>query len=165
MRCGVWGLMSTIYTHGHSCAPLIIPITNTRSPWPRRYPDHTLCEQGAMAGWRLRRRSNFFPVFNQHLMLSQQTRDVEPMLGWCRPSVVDDEPTSTQHWFSVSVFAGMQISILCGQFIDLRCLNRLDMWSSWWSNTILLIWGLSFIFQARIDNKINLWFSSRSLFW
>ena len=33
--------------------------------------------------------------------LSQQTRDVEPMLGRCWASVVDAGPTSTQHWFHV----------------------------------------------------------------
>ena len=34
--------------------------------------------------------------------ISQQTRDVEPMLGRCWTIVYDAEPTSTQHWFNVS---------------------------------------------------------------
>ena len=33
---------------------------------------------------------------------NQRTRDVEPMLGWCWPSVVDAGTTSNQHWFNVS---------------------------------------------------------------
>ena len=35
-------------------------------------------------------------------IFSSQTRDVEPMLGWCWPSVADAGPTSTQHWLNAS---------------------------------------------------------------
>ena len=34
--------------------------------------------------------------------ITKQPRDTEPMLGWCWPIVYDADPTSTQHWFSVS---------------------------------------------------------------
>ena len=35
-------------------------------------------------------------------IFSSQTRDVEPMLGWCWPSVVDAVPPSAQHWLNAS---------------------------------------------------------------
>ena len=38
--------------------------------------------------------------------VSQQTRDIEPMLGWCWPNVGDDGPTSNQHWFNALCFLG-----------------------------------------------------------
>ena len=38
-------------------------------------------------------------------LLVQQTRDVEPMLGWRWPIVYDAGLTSTQHWFNVSCLA------------------------------------------------------------
>ena len=36
----------------------------------------------------------------------QQTRDIKPMLGSCWSSIVDDEPTLTQHWFNISCLLG-----------------------------------------------------------
>ena len=41
----------------------------------------------------------------------QQTREVEPMLGQCWASVLDDEPTLTQHWFNVSCLLGQKLMI------------------------------------------------------
>ena len=38
--------------------------------------------------------------------LSQQSRDVEPMLGQCWPAVYDVGPTLTQHWSNVSCLLG-----------------------------------------------------------
>ena len=38
--------------------------------------------------------------------LSSQTRDVEPMLVWCWPIIVDAGPTSTQHWLDASCLMG-----------------------------------------------------------
>ena len=38
--------------------------------------------------------------------ISQQTRGVGPMLGWCWASVVDDGPTSSQHWANASCLPG-----------------------------------------------------------
>ena len=32
---------------------------------------------------------------------SEQTRDIEPMLGQCWIDVLDGGPTLTQHWFNV----------------------------------------------------------------
>ena len=39
-------------------------------------------------------------------IFSSQTRDVEPMLGWCWPIIVDGGPTSTQHWLNASCLMG-----------------------------------------------------------
>ena len=38
--------------------------------------------------------------------LSQQTRDVGPVLDWCWATVCDGGPTSNQHWFNVSCLLG-----------------------------------------------------------
>ena len=35
-------------------------------------------------------------------LLTQKTRDIQPMLGWRCASVVDAGPTSKQHWFNVA---------------------------------------------------------------
>ena len=47
-------------------------------------------------------------VTNNTPLISLQTRYIEPMLSWCWPSVVDDGPTSTQHWLNVSCLLGSQ---------------------------------------------------------
>ena len=39
-------------------------------------------------------------------LLSQQTRDVEPMLFWCWANVEDGGSTLKQHWFNVSCLLG-----------------------------------------------------------
>ena len=39
-------------------------------------------------------------------IFSSQTRDVEPMLVWCWPIIVDAGPTSTQHWLDASCLMG-----------------------------------------------------------
>ena len=39
-------------------------------------------------------------------MLTQQTRDIEAMLGQCWADVVDGGPTLNQHWFNVSCLLG-----------------------------------------------------------
>ena len=40
------------------------------------------------------------------LILTQQTRDIEPMLVQCWASVVDDGPALNQHWVNVSCLLG-----------------------------------------------------------
>ena len=37
-----------------------------------------------------------------HYIHAQLTRSVGPMLGWCWPSVVNNEPTSVHHWANAS---------------------------------------------------------------
>ena len=46
----------------------------------------------------------FYPT--RLLLVSQQTRDNEPMLGQCWADVVDGGPTLTQHWFNVACLLG-----------------------------------------------------------
>ena len=40
-----------------------------------------------------------------------QTRDVDPMLGWCWPTVCDAGPASNQHWFNASCLLGLGLSV------------------------------------------------------
>ena len=40
------------------------------------------------------------------IVLAQQTRNIEPMLGQYRPAVYDVGPTLAQHWFNVSCLLG-----------------------------------------------------------
>ena len=37
---------------------------------------------------------------------TQQTRDIDPMLFYCRPTVFDTGPTIKQHWDNASCFLG-----------------------------------------------------------
>ena len=44
---------------------------------------------------------------------TQQTRYIGPMLCWCWASVVDDGPTSAQHWPNVSCLLGSPCRFEC----------------------------------------------------
>ena len=39
------------------------------------------------------------------------TRDVDPMLGYCWPTVCDAGPVSNQHWFNTSCLLGLSLSV------------------------------------------------------
>ena len=47
-------------------------------------------------------------ILNSHheMLLSQQTRDVGPVVTWCWVSVLDAVPTSSHHWANVSCLLG-----------------------------------------------------------
>ena len=51
---------------------------------------------------------------------SQQTRDIEPMLGQCLPAVYDVGPTLTQHWCEGSFL----VTTVCWLF-------SASQWSMW----------------------------------
>ena len=38
--------------------------------------------------------------------ITQLTRDIDPMLAKCRPTVYDAEPTLNEHWVNVSYLLG-----------------------------------------------------------
>ena len=48
------------------------------------------------------------PVLNVPCQHFQQTRDIDPMVVQCWPTVCDAVPASNQHWFNASVFAGLR---------------------------------------------------------
>ena len=45
-------------------------------------------------------------------LLSQQTRDTDPMLFWCWADVEDGGPTSKQHWVSASCLLDKPYGVL-----------------------------------------------------
>ena len=45
------------------------------------------------------------------MVSTQQTRDVKPMLVLCWDSLVDDVPTSKQHWFNVPCLLGLWLLV------------------------------------------------------
>ena len=52
-------------------------------------------------------------VYILYICLSQQTRDVLPMLAQCWASVVDGGPTLSQHWVNFSCLLGIVHIYVC----------------------------------------------------
>ena len=47
------------------------------------------------------------PISLQTQVVSQKTRDIDPMFDQCWANVVDGGPTLVKHWVDVSCFSGM----------------------------------------------------------
>ena len=55
---------------------------------------------------------------------TQQTRDIEPMLGQCWTDVVDGGPALTQHWFNVSCLLGISGYFTSRQILPFGCAEQ-----------------------------------------
>ena len=98
------------------------------------------------------------PTLNQHwisvpfwlggIHMSQQTWDIEPMLGWCWPIIYDAGPTSTQHRFNVACLLGYNHTISW-------CLYSNQTWKN--GSKIRKWMPLHVTYSSYIHNKILLY--------
>ena len=91
---------------------------------------------------------------------SHQRQDVSPMLIWCWANVVDDGPTSNQHWVNVFLFAGITVQAFHQRFpanswrppnVYLMLGQRRRRWSSIKSTLVQCVSCFSGSVQLRPD--------------
>ena len=56
------------------------------------------------------------PANTDHLYNIRTTRNVDPMVGWCWPTVFDAGQTLTQHWVNVSCLLGPASDIISSRW-------------------------------------------------
>ena len=110
----VWPASPRLYVHSD--------IVRLRSSifWTSRSPSMTSFDVGQNLNQRITLRILWLspPLYSSRARrelhdrkTTQQTRDIESLLGWCWADVVDGWPTSTQQWFNVSCLLGNYFSI------------------------------------------------------
>ena len=75
--------------------------------------------QGLLYGYSLRQTMYKFSV------VTQQTRDIDPMLRQCWNNVVDGGPALAQHWINVSFLLGSRPNPAHHMFKPRLCLSEI----------------------------------------
>ena len=106
------------------------------SPPPRNY----VCTRhwGGEVRQGNHHKSQLLDVTQQSQCPNKHHLHVDPMLGWCWPSVVDGGPTLAQHWVNVSCLMGAYFDPVLNQKIH-DTIFVTDRHLMWWIQNIGLI--------------------------